>query len=460
MELATDLVGGNNHQPETKFLRLVTEEPVGFPNPETARVAVIGLGYVGLPLTLGFSKNSRSIGFDINKQKIAELGAGLDFTGEVKLDELKSINADFTTDPKFLANADVIIVCVPTPVNSHNRPDYGPLLAASKTIGAHMKRGTFVVFESTVDPGTTEDRCLPVIELASGMKQGLDFHLGYSPERINPGDPTRKLTDIKKIVAGCTDAASDFLAALYSRVVSAGLFKASSIRVAEAAKILENTQRDINIALMNQMMMLFDKMGIRSTDVIAAAGSKWNFHHYRPGLVGGHCIAVDPYFLVDAGRRHGLSMELIAAARNVNEQTPHFIVEKLEELMAARRETLHKSRVLVLGRSFKEDCPDTRNSKAYTLMDALWTRGAEVFNFDPVAFDSHFEGGRGAKIIDDPFAEEPFDAIIITLGHRVFREQFDGKTLTSLCKKHGALIDMRGNFENDETRDWFTYWRP
>ena len=460
MELAANLVGGNNHQPETKFLRLVIEEPVGFPNPETARVAVIGLGYVGLPLTLGFSKNSRSIGFDINKQKIAELGAGLDFTGEVKLDELKSINADFTTDPKFLANADVIIVCVPTPVNSHNRPDYGPLLAASKTIGAHMKRGTFVVFESTVDPGTTEDRCLPVIELASGMKQGLDFHLGYSPERINPGDPTRKLTDIKKIVAGCTDAASDFLAALYSRVVSAGLFKASSIRVAEAAKILENTQRDINIALMNQMMMLFDKMGIRSTDVIAAAGSKWNFHHYRPGLVGGHCIAVDPYFLVDAGRRHGLSMELIAAARNVNEQTPHFIVEKLEELMAARRETLHKSRVLVLGRSFKEDCPDTRNSKAYTLMDALWTRGAEVFNFDPVAFDSHFEGGRGAKIIDDPFAEEPFDAIIITLGHRVFREQFDGKTLASLGKKHGALIDMRGNFENDETRDWFTYWRP
>ena len=460
MEPAANLVGGNNHQPETKFLRLVTEAPVDFPNPQTARVAVIGLGYVGLPLTLGFSKNSRSIGFDINKQKIAELGAGLDFTGEVKLDELKTANVDFSTDPKFLANADVIIVCVPTPVNSHNRPDYGPLLAASKTIGTHMKRGTFVVFESTVDPGTTEDKCLPVIELASGMKQGLDFHLGYSPERINPGDPTRKLTDIKKIVAGCNEAASDFLEKLYSRVVSAGLFKASSIRVAEAAKILENTQRDINIALMNQMMMLFDKMGIRSTDVIAAAGSKWNFHHYRPGLVGGHCIAVDPYFLVDAGRRHGLSMELIAAARSVNEQTAHFIVEKLEELMDGQRQKLNKSRVLVLGRSFKEDCPDTRNSKAFTLMDSLWTRGAEVFNFDPVAFDDHFEGGRGARIIDDPFAEEPFDAIIITLGHRVFREQFDGKALATLCKKHGALIDMRGNFESDETRDWFTYWRP
>lgn len=460
MELAANLVGGHNHQPETKFLRLVKEEPVGFPNPETARVAVIGLGYVGLPLTLGFSKNSRSLGFDINAQKIAELRAGLDFTGEVKLDELKNINADFTSDPKFLANADVIIVCVPTPVSSHYRPDYGPLLAASKTIGTHMKRGAFVVFESTVDPGTTEDKCLPVIELASGMKQGLDFHLGYSPERINPGDPTRKLTDIKKIVAGCTEAATDFLEALYSRVVSAGLFKAASIRVAEAAKILENTQRDVNIALMNQMMTLFDKMGVRSTDVIAAASSKWNFHHYRPGLVGGHCIAVDPYFLVDAGRRHGLSMELVAAARAVNEQTPLFIVEKLEELMEQHREKLNKARVLVLGRSFKEDCPDTRNSKTFILMDALWNRGAEVFNFDPVAFDDHFEGGRGVKIIGDPFAEEPFDAVIITLSHTVFREQFDGKTLTSLCKKHGPLIDMRGNFENDETRDWFNYWRP
>jgi UDP-N-acetyl-D-galactosamine dehydrogenase len=210
MELAANLVGGHNHQPETKFLRLVKEAPASFPNPETARVAVIGLGYVGLPLTLGFSKNSRSIGFDINAQKITELRAGLDFTGEIKLDELRNINADFTSDPKFLANADVIIVCVPTPVSSHYRPDYGPLLAASKTIGTHMKRGAFIVFESTVDPGTTEDRCLPVIELASGMKQGLDFHLGYSPERINPGDPTRKLTDIKKIVAGCNEARHGF----------------------------------------------------------------------------------------------------------------------------------------------------------------------------------------------------------------------------------------------------------
>ena len=243
-------------------------------------------------------------------------------------------------------------------------------------------------------------------------------------------------------------------------MVNAGLFKATSIRVAEAAKILENTQRDVNIALMNQMMALFDKMGIRSTDVIAAAGSKWNFHHYRPGLVGGHCIAVDPYFLVDAGRRHGLAMELVAAARAVNEQTPHYLVEKLEEQFGARRNGLQGARILVLGRSFKEDCPDTRNSKCFPMMDAMWNRGAEVFNFDPVAFDDHFEGGRGTKIIDDPFAHGPYDAVIVTLTHTVFRHQFDAATLVSLAGKHAPLIDMRGSFDSPEVRDWFRYWRP
>ncbi len=446
--------------PATKPLRLVTSEPVAFPDPATARVAVIGLGYVGLPLTLGFAKASRAIGFDINASKVSQLKSGIDFTGEVTNSELHEADAEFTTDVAMLAEADVIIVCVPTPVNSHNRPDYGPLIAASKSIGKNMKRGAVVVFESTVDPGTTEERCLPVIELHSGMKEGLDFHLGYSPERINPADPTRKLPDIKKIVAGSTPAGTEFLEKLYSRVIKAGLFPAASIRVAEAAKILENTQRDVNIALMNQMMMLFDKMGIRSTDVIAAAGSKWNFHHYRPGLVGGHCIAVDPYYLVDAGRRHGLAMELVASARAVNEQTPLYLVEKLEELMPQSRHGLDGKKVLVLGRSFKEDCPDTRNSKTYLLMDALWNRGVEVFNFDPVAFDDHFEGGRGARIIDDPAANGPYDAVIITLAHTCFRQQFDAETLRGLAHKHAPLIDMRGNFENVGVTDWFSYWRP
>ena len=457
---ATKFINAAEPTPKIETIRLVTNEPCGFPDAASARVAVIGLGYVGLPLVLGFAKGSRAIGFDINQKKIAELKQCIDFTGEVENEELRDADAEFTTDAEALKDADVIIVCVPTPVDSHNRPDYGPLISASKTIGRTMKRGAVVVFESTVDPGTTEDRCLPVIEAHSGMREGLDFNLGYSPERINPADPTRKLPDIKKIVAGSTPACTAFLEQLYSRVIRAGLFPAASIKVAEAAKILENTQRDVNIALMNQMMMLFDKMGIRSTDVIAAASSKWNFHHYRPGLVGGHCIAVDPYFLVDAGRRHGLAMELVSAARAVNEQTASFLVEKVEHLLPPSRQGLHGKKVLVLGRSFKEDCPDTRNSKAYPLMDALWTRGADVYNFDPVAFDDHFEGGRGAQVIDDPAAAGPYDAIIITLTHRVFQEQFDAASLAALAKKHAPLIDMRGNFESDEAKDWFNYWRP
>ncbi len=446
--------------PTQTSVRLVTDEPCALPNAATARVAVIGLGYVGLPLTLGFAKGSRSIGFDIDAKKIEQYKNGIDFTGEVTGEELRAGDVEYTTSPAALKVADVIIVCVPTPVNSHNRPDYSPLIAASRSIGANMKRGAVIVFESTVDPGTTEERCLPVIEQVSGMKHIVDFNLGYSPERINPADHTRKLPDIKKIVSGSTPACADFMEALYSRVIRAGLYKATSIRVAEAAKILENTQRDVNIALMNQMMMLFDKMGIRSTDVIAAAGSKWNFHHYRPGLVGGHCIAVDPYYLVDAGRRHGLSMELVSAARAVNELASNYLVEKIEELMPKSRHGMTGKKVLVLGRSFKEDCPDTRNSKAFVMMDLLWNRGADVYNFDPVAFDDHFEGGRGAQLIEDPAQAGPYDAIVVTLTHKVFREQFDTETLKALAKKGAPFIDMRGNFESDDIKDHFAYWRP
>ncbi len=441
-------------------IKLVEGEPCSLPDPEIARVAVIGLGYVGLPLVIGFSENSQAIGFDICDQKLNDLRGGVDHTGEVNGIDLVEADVKFTSRARDLTEADVIIVCVPTPVSSHNRPDYSPLLTASRTIGEHMKKGAVVVFESTVDPGTTEERCQPIIESVSGYKEGIDFYLGYSPERINPADPTRKLPDIKKIVAGSSEVVTQFLEKLYGRVIKAGLHPAASIKVAEAAKILENTQRDMNIALMNQMMMLFDKMGIRSTDVIAAASSKWNFHHYRPGLVGGHCIAVDPYFLVDAGRRHGLSMDLIAAARAVNEQTPYFLVEKLEQLFESQNTTLRDKRVLVLGRSFKENCADTRNSKAFKMMDAIWAAGADVDCFDPVADHDHREGGRGAKIIDDPFAAKPYDAVILTLRHNVFLEEFDLETLTSLCKKHGPLIDLRGVYDGDAVGDHFTYWRP
>ncbi|MGI9355216.1 MAG: nucleotide sugar dehydrogenase [Rhizobiaceae bacterium] len=441
-------------------LRLLTEEPVELPNPATCRVAVVGLGYVGLPLICGFSKASRAIGLDIDEAKIDELRHGEDRTGEVTAIELGEADAEYTTDPAALAQADAILVCVPTPVNSRNRPDYRPLLAASRSIAQHMKKGAVIVYESTVDPGTTEDKCLPVLEEGSGMKEGIDFYIGYSPERINPADPTRKLADIKKIVAGSVPVVTEFMEALYSRVVTAGLFPAASIKVAEAAKILENTQRDVNIALMNELMALYDKMGIRASDVISAAGSKWNFHPYRPGMVGGHCIAVDPYYLVDAGRRHGLSMELVVASRSVNEQTPFFLAEKLEELFEQNGQSIAGKRVLVLGRSFKEDCPDTRNSKAFKMMDYLWAQGAEVFNFDPIAEDGHFEGGPGTTIIDDPFEGGAYHAIILTLCHSVFREQLDLPTIETLVPKGAPLIDMRGMYEGDAVRDHFSYWRP
>jgi UDP-N-acetyl-D-galactosamine dehydrogenase len=424
-------------------------------------VAVIGLGYVGLPLVCGFAENTMAIGFDIDTNKVDELKNGIDHTGEVTTEELLSADIMMTCDAADLAQADVIVVCVPTPVNARNRPDYTALLSASRMIGSNLKKGAVVVFESTVDPGTTEERCLPIIEQASGMREGEDFYLGYSPERINPADRTRKLADIKKIVAGSTPEVTEFLVAFYGRVIKAGLFPAASIKVAEAAKILENTQRDLNIALMNQLMPLYDKLGICSTDVIAAASSKWNFHHYRPGLVGGHCIAVDPYYLIDAGRRHGLSMELIAAARSVNESTPFFLVEKLEELFDKNGQSLQDKRILVLGRTFKEDCPDTRNSKTFKMMDYMWARGANVFNYDPVAEDDHFEGGRGTDFIGNPLEQGKFDAIIVTLAHSIFREQMDIATLGSLTSQRAPLIDMRGMYANDpDVETNFTYWRP
>ncbi|MEE9376175.1 MAG: nucleotide sugar dehydrogenase [Rhizobiaceae bacterium] len=453
-------IARTNESDQGNNLKLITDEPVTLPDPATARVAVVGLGYVGLPLICGFSENSKSIGLDIDAKKIAELQNNIDYTGEVSSSQLADADAEYTSDAAALKEADAILVCVPTPVNSRNRPDYSPLLSASRSIGTNMKKGCVVIFESTVDPGTTEDKCLPILEEMSGMKEGIDFYLGYSPERINPADPSRKLADIKKIVSGTSPIVTDFLVKLYSRVVKAGLFPAANIRVAEAAKILENTQRDVNIALMNELMVLYDKMGIRASDVIAAASSKWNFHHYRPGMVGGHCIAVDPYYLVDAGRRHGLSMDLVAAGRSVNEQTPFFLVEKLEELFESKGQKLKDKRVLVLGRTFKEDCPDTRNSKTFKMMDYLWAQGADVYNFDPIADDDHFEGGRGTNIIEDPLDGGAYHAIIVTLGHKIFREQLDLETIQSLVPKGAPLIDMRGAYDCEAVHDHFTYWRP
>lgn len=435
-------------------------EAVSLPNPKDCIVAVLGLGYVGLPLMVGFADDARTIGFDVDQNKINSLRNGEDSTEMTTREDLTKSNMAFSCDVNDLHEADVMMVCVPTPVMQGNKPDYRPVLAASRTIGQNMKRGCVVVYESTVDPGTTENKCVPILEKESGMREGVDFFVGYSPERVSPGEHARRVGDISKIVSGSTPQVTDFLAELYGRVVKAGLFKAASIKVAEAAKILENTQRDVNIALINEMMQLFDSMGIKVTDVVAAAGSKWNFHKYFPGLVGGHCISVDPFYLLNAGRGHGLAMEMVASARAVNERTAHFISDKLHEMLDPEAHNLQGKRVLVLGRAFKDNCPDIRNSKSFAVMDSLWARGADVFSYDPIADDGHFEGGRGAKIIHSLEEEGPYDAVVVTAKHDCFVKEIDLFKLAAVVGRGSPIVDLRGLFDEDMAALQFNYWTP
>ncbi len=434
---------------------------IELPNPDNAIVAVVGLGYVGLPLMVGFAEQARTIGFDIDQGKVDSLNNGVDPSEQCSAKELAHPNMEFSCDFNALQNADVLVVCVPTPVMQGNKPDYRPLLAATKSVARHMKRGAVVVYESTVDPGTTENRCIPVLEEISGMREGTDFYVGYSPERVSPGEHARRVTDIKKIVSGTSPKVADFLEVLYGRVVKAGLYKATSIKVAEAAKILENTQRDVNIALINEMMQLFDSMGIKVSDVVAAAGSKWNFHTYFPGLVGGHCISVDPFFLLNAGRSHGLAMEMVSSARAVNERTAHFIADKLHEMLAPEAHNLQGKKVLVLGRAFKDNCPDTRNSKSFAVIDSLWTRGADVYSYDPIADNSHFEGGRGAVVIDDLdglMTHGQFDAVVVTAKHDCFVRDFDIFKLSAIAPRGAPIVDLRKLFDADLASAHFNYW--
>ncbi len=435
-------------------------ETVALPNPKESIVAVLGLGYVGLPLMVGFADDARTIGFDVDEAKIEALRNGEDSTEMTTGEDLSKKNMEFSCDVNVLNEADVMMVCVPTPVMQGHKPDYRPVLAASKTIGQNMKRGCIVVYESTVDPGTTENKCVPILEAESGMREGVDFYVGYSPERVSPGDHARRVGDISKIVSGSSPEVTDYLAELYSRVVKAGLFKAASIKVAEAAKILENTQRDVNIALINEMMQLFDAMDIKVTDVVAAAGSKWNFHKYFPGLVGGHCISVDPFYLLNAGRGHGLAMDMVASARTVNERTAHFVSDKLHEMLDPEAHNLQGKRVLVLGRAFKDNCPDIRNSKAFAVMDSLWTRGADVFSYDPIADDGHFEGGRGAKFIETLEEECQYDAVVVTAKHDCFVEDIDLFKLASVVGRGAPIVDLRGLFDEEIAKLQFNYWTP
>ena len=412
-------------------------------------VGIVGLGYVGLPLAVEFGKKYRTIGFDLSESKVESYRRHVDPTGEVSPDELRaSAKLMVTTDPATLATADIIIVAVPTPVDIAHNPDFTPLIGASQSVGKHMKRGAIVVYESTVYPGATEEICIPILEKQSGMKWKEDFHVGFSPERINPGDKERTLTTILKIVSADDEPTLDKIAALYDSIIHAGTHRASSIKVAEAAKVIENTQRDLNIALMNELAIIFDKIGIDTMEVLHAAGTKWNFLPFRPGLVGGHCIGVGPYYLTHKADMIGYHPQVILAGRRINDGMAKFVAEKTVKEMIKAGFNIKGARVNVLGLTFKEDCPDLRNSKVYDMIQELQSYGVEVHVHDPVADPDeamHEYGIRLESWKDLPRA----DAIIAAVSHRqLLRLTIDD--IESKVVRKGCFIDVKSRFDRAE----------
>jgi len=409
-------------------------------------VAVIGLGYVGLPLVVEFGKKMRTIGFDIATNKVEACKRGTDPSRELMDEQVQAATqAIYTDDPKMLGEADIIVVAVPTPVDEAHIPDFRPLIGSSTSAGRHMKKGAIVVYESTVYPGATEEVCIPVLERESGMKWKQDFFVGYSPERINPGDKEHTLTKILKIVSGDTPATLEKVAALYESIVEPGVHRASSIKAAEAAKVIENTQRDLNIALMNELAIIFDKIGIDTSEVLEAAGTKWNFLKFKPGLVGGHCIGVDPYYLTHKADMLGYHPQVILAGRRINDGMAKFIAEQTIKQMIAGGSYVKGARVNVLGLTFKENCGDLRNSKVIDIIHELQTYGVDVFVCDPQAEVDEAMHEYGVRLL--PFDELPrADAIVAAVSHREFVamgvDDFSRKLV-----KGGAFIDVKAAFD-------------
>jgi UDP-N-acetyl-D-glucosamine/UDP-N-acetyl-D-galactosamine dehydrogenase len=386
-------------------------------------LAVIGLGYVGLPLAVEFGKRRPVIGFDVKPQRVAELQSGEDHTLECSRAELKAAShARYTSDPAVLKEAGVYIVTVPTPVDQANRPDMTPLVKASQTVGRALKKGDVVIYESTVYPGATEEICVPVLQKESGLRFNVDFYCGYSPERINPGDKDHRLPTIKKVTSGSTPEAADAVNALYAQIITAGTHKASSIKVAEAAKVIENTQRDVNIALMNELSLIFHRLGIDTLEVLQAAGTKWNFLPFRPGLVGGHCIGVDPYYLTHKAQELGYHPEVILAGRRINDNMSKHVADETVKLMLRKGLPVLGSKVLVLGLTFKENCPDVRNTKVVDIVRTLQGYNTEVDVYDPWISLEEAEHEYGLRCLGEPPAPGRYDAVILAVGHRQFIE--------------------------------------
>ncbi len=422
-------------------------------------VAVVGLGYVGLPLAVEFAKVFPTIGFDLSEAKIANFRRHEDPTGEVSREQFEQARQlSVTSDPARLGEADFIIVAVPTPVDDAHRPDFGPLISASRSVGANMKRGAVVVYESTVYPGATEEECIPVLEKHSGMRWREDFHVGYSPERINPGDKEHTLPRIVKVVSGDDEATLDAVAKLYEAVVTAGVHRASSIKVAEAAKVIENTQRDLNIALMNELALIFERIGIDTLDVLKAAGTKWNFLPFRPGLVGGHCIGVDPYYLTHKADKLGYHPQVILAGRRINDGMGKFVAEQVVKRLIQAGRNVKDAPVVVLGLTFKEDVPDLRNSKVIDVIREMQSFGAKVYVHDPVAESEEAVHEYGIALT--PWEELPqASAIVAAVGHRAYKDMGLSQ-LASKLAPGGLFADVKGAFDRAALeRDGFEVWR-
>ena len=422
-------------------------------------VAVIGLGYVGLPLVVEFGKHLRTIGFDIAVSKVESCLKGVDPSRELSDGEMRSSPlAEYTADPSKLAEADIIIVAVPTPVDSAHIPDFRPLIGSSTSVGRHMKKGATVVYESTVYPGATEEVCIPVLERESGLKWKQDFFVGYSPERINPGDKEHTLTKILKIVSGDTPQTLDKVAKLYETIIVPGVHRASSIKAAEAAKVIENTQRDLNISLMNELSIIFDKLGIDTTEVLEAAGTKWNFLKFKPGLVGGHCIGVDPYYLTHKAEMLGYNPQVILAGRRINDGMGKFIAEQTIKHMIAAGSYIKGAKVNVLGLTFKENCGDLRNSKVIDIINELKSYGVEVYVTDPQAESDEAVHEYGVPLL--AWADLPrADAIVAAVAHK----EFAALTMDDFAKKlvkGGAFIDVKAAFDREAIRNaGYRLWR-
>jgi len=422
-------------------------------------VAVVGLGYVGLPLAVEFGKKRPTIGFDLSTAKVDNYRKFIDPTGEVSSEDLRAADQlRVTTDPAALAEADYIVVAVPTPVDIAHNPDFTPLIGASTTVGQHMKKGAIVVYESTVYPGATEEVCIPLLEKHSGMKWKEDFHIGFSPERINPGDKQHTLTSILKVVSGDDSETLDQVAALYESIIKAGVYKASSVKVAEAAKVIENTQRDLNIALMNELAIIFDKVGIDTLDVLEAAGTKWNFLPFRPGLVGGHCIGVDPYYLTHKAEMLGYHPQVILAGRRINDGMAKFVAEKTVKQIIAAGFPVKGSKVNVVGLTFKENCPDLRNSKVADIVTELKSYGCQVHVYDPVAEPAEALHEYGIEL--DTWENLPkADAVIAAVAHKeVVRRPLSD--FTSKLNAGGCFIDVKSQFDQSQfTEAGYNVWR-